>query len=107
MTPLTRNLTPGVTGVDVAEMQSELVKLGHPLPVVEIQAQQVGPATLAAMQQIQAAQGLPPTPEVIEPAASQALNEVVQASTYTISGHVTSTTSLGLGGLKVQLVDKN
>ena len=101
-----RNLTQGVTGADVAALQSELSQLGYTVPAAETQATQFGAGTLAAVQQVQTAKGLAVN-GVVDTTTADALTQLVKDSTFVVSGHVTSATSLALSGLKVQLVDKN
>ncbi len=101
-----RNLTQGLTGADVAALQGTLVQLGFTIPPAEAQASQFGAGTLAALQQAQAAGGLPASGE-LDAAGAAALTTLVAAATYAVSGHVTSAVSAGLGGLTVRLVDKN
>ena len=43
----------------------------------------------------------------VDAATASALDMLVRASTFAVSGHVTSTVSAGTGGLSVRLVDKN
>jgi hypothetical protein len=101
-----RNLTQGVTGNDVSALQNELKQLGYTIPPAEIQATQFGTGTLAAVQEVQAARGIASS-GVVDEATADALTQLIIASTFSVSGNVTSATSLGLSGLKVQLVDKN
>ena len=101
-----RNLTQGFTGADVSALQSELTQLGYTIPPAETQASQFGASTLAAVQNLQATKGLAAS-GIVDAATVDALNQLVNQSTFVVSGNVTSATSLGLGGLKVQLVEKN
>lgn len=101
-----RNLTQGLTGADVAALHAELTELGFAVPAAEVQASQFGAGTLAAVEQAQAAAGLAPS-GVIDAAAASALDVLIRASTYVVSGRVTSAVSAGTGGLAVRLVDKN
>ena len=101
-----RNLTQGLTGPDVTTLQAELTQLGFTVPAAEAQANQFGAGTLVAVQQAQTAAGVTATGTVDATTAS-ALDTLLRASTYAVSGHVTSTVSVGTGGLSVRLVDKN
>ncbi len=101
-----RNLIEGVTGADVGALQRELAQLGCAIPPAEAQATQFGAGTLAAVQKMQATKGLAAT-GVVDAATAEALTQLISECTYVVSGNVSSTTSLALGGLKVQLVDKN
>src|SRR5579871_3182183 len=101
-----RNLQQGLTGSDVADLQSELSQLSYAIPATEQTATSFGAATLAAVQQFQTAQGLPSTGIVDAPTAA-ALSAVIVASTYVVQGFVTSPVSASVAGLTLQLVDKN
>ena len=101
-----RNLTQGVSGADVSALQSELTQLGYTIPPVEAQTTQFGAGTLAALQQVQASSGHP-TSGTVDAATADLLTQLVHVSTFVVTGHVSSATSLALAGLKVQLVDKN
>ena len=101
-----RNLTQGLTGPDVATLHAELAQLGYTVPPTEVQANQFGAGTLAVVEQAQAAAGLT-TSGTVDAATASALDMLVRASTFAVSGHVTSTVSAGTGGLSVRLVDKN
>jgi hypothetical protein len=100
-----RNLTQGLTGADVATLHTQLTELGYTVPAVEAQASQFGAGTLTAVEQAQAAAGLTAN-GAVDAATASALDVLIQRSTYAVSGHVTSTTSAGTGGLSVRLVDK-
>ena len=101
-----RNLTQGVTGADIATLHTQLAELGYAVPAAEVQASQFGAGTLTAVEQVQAAAGLTAS-GTVDAATASALDVLIQRSTYAVSGHVTSTTSAGMGGLSVRLVDKN
>ena len=101
-----RNLTQGLTGPDVATLHAELTQLGYTVPPTEVQANQFGAGTLAAVQQAQAAAGLTAS-GAVDAATASALDMLIRASTFAVSGHVTSAVSAGMGGLSVRLVDKN
>jgi peptidoglycan hydrolase-like protein with peptidoglycan-binding domain len=100
-----RNLTQGLTGADVGELQKELRLLGYAVPAAEAKATQFGAGTLAAVKQVQAVRGIAESGEV-DAATADASALLVKESTFVVSGHVSSATSLALGGLRVQLVDK-
>ncbi len=101
-----RNLTHGLTGTDVAELQTELARLGYTIPAAEQQGSSFGAGSLAAVEQFQTAQALPST-GIVDAATASALNAVVLASTYVVKGTVSSPVSASVTGLVVQLVDKN
>jgi hypothetical protein len=101
-----RNLTQGLTGPDVSDLQAELAQLTYIIPTTEQQASQFGTGTLVAVQAFQTAQNLPVTGTVDE-ATAAALTSVITANTYVVTGKVSSVTSASVGVLTVQLVDKN
>jgi Putative peptidoglycan binding domain len=101
-----RNLTQGLTGADVAALQTELTQLAYTVPPTEQQTSQFGVGTLSAVQAFQAAQNLPVT-GTVDTATAAALTNVVATSTYIVTGTVSSPTSASVGVLTVQLVDKN
>jgi hypothetical protein len=101
-----RNLTQGLTGPDVATLHAQLSELGYTVPATEAQANQFGAGTLAAVEQAQAAAGLTAN-GAVDAATASALDVLIRASTFAVSGHVASMVSAGTAGLSVQLVDKN
>src|SRR5689334_8587041 len=101
-----RNLTVGLTGPDVAELQSELIKLGFAVPAAEQQASSYGQGTLAAVRQFQTAQSIVVT-GIVDATTAAAVNDVLDSATYFVGGTVWSPNRAGVGGLIVQLVDKN
>jgi hypothetical protein len=101
-----RDLTQGLSGPDVAELQKALSKLGFAVPAAEQNAANFGVGTLAAVKQFQSAQGLQAT-GVVDSATSAGLGDAILLSTFAATGTVTSPTRAGVGGLAVQLVDKN
>src|ERR1700722_15920192 len=101
-----RNLTQGLTGTDVSSLHTELTQLGFTVPPAEVQATQFGAGTLSAVEQAQAASGIAAT-GVVDSATATALDALVRASTFLVSGHVTGAVSASTSGLAVRLVDKN
>src|SRR5271157_6017445 len=106
MTLQGRNLTQGLTGPDVAELQTELAQLSYTVPAAEQANSSFGPGTLAAVQKFQTGQELPVT-GIVDAATAAALSTTIQPNTYTVSGTVSSAVNAGVGGLNVVLVDKN
>jgi peptidoglycan hydrolase-like protein with peptidoglycan-binding domain len=106
MTLQGRNLQQGLTGADVAQLQTELTRLSYTIPAAEQANTSFGAGTLAAVQHFQAAHGLPST-GIVDTATAAALGAAVDNSTYTITGKVISPARPGLGNLIVSLVDKN
>lgn len=83
----------------------DLSRLGLPVPAAEQQASSFGPGTLEAVQKFQTEHGLQAT-GVVDAATAAQLAAVIAASTYTVSGTVSSPVSAGVMGLNVSLVDK-
>ena len=106
MPTFTGNLAVGDTGSDVSDLQNELAQVGLPVPAGELQAANFGTGTAKAVVQFQAARGLPAT-GIVDAATAAALRGTVAETTYTVTGVVSSPSSVSSGGLNVQLVDKN
>lgn len=106
MTLQGRNLQQGLTGTDIAALQTALTQLSYAVPATETQASSFGAGTLAAVQQFQTSQGLPST-GVVDANTAAAITTIILAGTYVVSGKVTSPVSAGVAGLSLQLVDKN
>jgi hypothetical protein len=104
-----RNLQQGLTGDDVRLLHTELSLLSPAIPDSERSAAQFGPGTLAVVQQFQKQHNLTVT-GIVDPATAAAINAAVNAQfppTSSVSGSVYSALSAGVGGLRVQLVDKS
>jgi hypothetical protein len=101
-----RNLTQGLSGTDVAELQKELGQLGYTIPATEQTGSSFGAGTLAAVEQFQTALNLTAN-GTVDTASATALTTAIADNTYAISGTVTSPTNVGTGTLAVQIVDKN
>jgi peptidoglycan hydrolase-like protein with peptidoglycan-binding domain len=106
MTVLTRNLSLGIAGPDVADLQKQLTELGLTIPPAEQQTSKYGQGTHDAVAQFQGAHALPAT-GVIDAATAATVALAVAEATYTATGTVSSPTNPGVGGLNIQLVDKN
>jgi peptidoglycan hydrolase-like protein with peptidoglycan-binding domain len=72
-----RNLTPGLTGADVAELQKELAQLNYTVPAAEQTASSLGAGTLAAVQQFQTSQNLTSN-GTVDAATVAALTQIIQ-----------------------------
>ncbi|HEX5272213.1 MAG TPA: peptidoglycan-binding protein, partial [Gemmataceae bacterium] len=101
-----RNLTTDTKGPDVALLQSELTQLGYPIPAAETAAQTFGQGTRDAVVKFQDQSRIPPN-GIVDPPTAAAINAALANATYTVTGRVASPTSAAVGGLQVQLVDKN
>jgi Neuraminidase-like domain/Putative peptidoglycan binding domain len=105
-----RNLQQGVTGDDVRLLHTELTLLNLAIPDNERAAALYGAATLAAVQQFQRQHTPPPITGIVDPPTAAAINATVNAQfppASTVSGSVYSALSAGVGGLNIQVVDKN
>jgi len=99
--------SPQMRGDDVALLQRELLQLGFTdISQQEINEKRFGARTGRAVRDFQEGHGLPVTGEVNE-ATARAINEAVDAATFTIDGKVASRSRAGVGGLRVEIVDKN
>jgi len=104
-----RNLQQGLTGDDVRLLHTELALLNLAIPDNESSAAQFGPATLAVVQQFQRQHNLPAS-GIVDPATAAAINAAVNAQfppKFSVSGRVYSAVSAGVGGLKIELLDKS
>ncbi|MGI8960802.1 MAG: neuraminidase-like domain-containing protein [Bryobacteraceae bacterium] len=104
-----RNLEQGLTGGDVRLLQSELTLLNLVIPDDERQSALFGPATLRLIQNFQKTHNLPTT-GIVDPATAKAINsdvDTLHPPTSTVSGRVYSSQRAGVGGLRIQAVDKN
>jgi transcriptional regulator with XRE-family HTH domain len=104
-----RNLQQGLTGDDIQLLQSELTLLNFTIPVTERQPTLFGPGTLQIVQNLQKTHNLPIT-GIVDPVTASAINNDVNAQhppTSTVSGRVYSSQRAGVGGLRIQIVDKN
>jgi peptidoglycan hydrolase-like protein with peptidoglycan-binding domain len=105
-----RNLQQGLTGEDVRLLHTELTLLDRSIPEEEERTKgQFGRGTLAAVQQFQTQHQLPAT-GVVDAGTARAINAAVNAQfppAYTVSGQVYSTTSVGVAGLTMEVLDNN
>ena len=101
-----RTLSTGLTGSDVSDLQKQLGQLGLTVPAAEQEGSSFGQGTHDAVVQFQTANGLPAT-GLVDTATATAIGLAVAEATYTVTGSVSSPTRVGVGGLNVQLVDKN
>jgi peptidoglycan hydrolase-like protein with peptidoglycan-binding domain len=104
-----RNLQQGLTGDDVRLLHTELVLLNLAIPDNERQAALFGPVTARVIQELQKKHNFPIT-GIVDAVTAKAINSDVDAlhpPTSTVSGRVYSTQRAGVGGLRLQVVDKN
>jgi hypothetical protein len=104
-----RILAQGLTGDDVRLLHTELTLLNLAVPDNERLAGLFGPATHAIVQQFQKQHNLPIT-GIVDAVSAKAINTAVEAQfppAFTVSGGVYSTQRAGVGGLQIQVVDKN
>jgi hypothetical protein len=98
--------TKALTGPDVATLQTELGHLGYSILPAESGQQSFGASTRDAVVKFQTDQHLAPT-GVVEATTAAAINRVLDASTYVVSGRVASQVNAAVKGLQVQLFDHN
>src|SRR6267378_3774631 len=101
-----RDLKLDLTGDDVRLLHTELAQLGLGVPDDEIQRAVFGKGTREAVARFQKEHSLE-TSGVVDAVTAHAINKEVMANTYTVSGKVASPDHAGVGGLRVQIVDKN
>jgi len=101
-----RDLKLELDGDDVRLLQTELAQIGLPVPEDERERGFFGHGTFQAVTRFQAEQRLERT-GVVDTETAKAINGVVDASTYIVTGTVSSPDRAGVGGLRVEIVDKN
>ena len=104
-----RDLKLDHTGDDVRQVQDQLAQLGVAIPDAERSSGKFGPATHAAIMNLQGENGLPLT-GVVDSATADLLAHLVQAASapeYVVSGHVYARQRAVVYGLDVFVVDKN
>src|SRR5215471_15689441 len=101
-----RNLLQDLTGTDVAELQSELGLLGYAVPPAEQAGQSFGQGTHDAVVHVQTDQKMQAS-GIVDAAVAAALGQAILDNTYTVTGTVSSPVRAGVGGLTVELVEKN
>src|SRR5260370_528042 len=104
-----RDLKLDLSGEDVKLLHAELAQLGLTVTAAEQQRAFFGPGTREAVVRFQEEHHLPAT-GVVDDATAKAINQAVDAlkgETFAVSGRVWSPDRAGVGGLKVQIIDKN
>jgi hypothetical protein len=104
-----RNLQQGLTGDDVRLLHSELGLLNLVIPETERLAALFGSVTLTVIQNFQKKHNFPVT-GIVDAVTAKAINGDVDAlhpPTSSVSGRVYSQQRAGVGGLRIQVVDKN
>src|SRR5262245_23428446 len=104
-----RDLQQGLSGDDVRLLHAELALLTIVIPDNERHSALFGPATDSAIKVFQK-QHVLPTTGIVDAATAKAINAAVDAlhpPTSTVSGRVYSAQRAGVGGLRIQVVDKN
>jgi peptidoglycan hydrolase-like protein with peptidoglycan-binding domain len=102
-------LGTGARGGDVSRLQRILASQGQTIDPGERERGEFGPSTLAAVQQFQQQHTLPAS-GIVDPATTAAINAAVNAQsppTFTVSGRIYSGLSAAVGGLSIQVVDKD
>ena len=87
-------------------LHTELTLLNLSIPDNERQPGLFGAATLSLIQNFQQTHNVPIT-GIVDAATAKAINTAVDALTSTLSGRVYSAQRPGLGGLRIQVLDKN
>lgn len=103
-----RNLQRGLTGDDVRLLHTELALLNLDVPQSERLGALFGPVTARVIQNLQKQHNLPTT-GVVDEITAKAINGDVDAlhpPTSTVSGRLYSNQRAGVGGLRIQVVDK-
>jgi peptidoglycan hydrolase-like protein with peptidoglycan-binding domain len=101
-----RDLQLSLNGNDVQLLHTELAQMALPVPDDERQRAFFGQGTHNAVVRFQQEHQLAPT-GIVDAATARAINQAVDASFYTVVGTVVSPDRAGVGGLRVQIVDKN
>ena len=101
-----RDLQLNLNGNDVQPLHTELTQLALPVPEDERQRAFFGQGTHDAVVRFQQEHRLAPT-GIVDAETARAINQVVEDSLYTVVGTVSSPDRAGVGGLRVQIVDKN
>ena len=101
-----RDLKLNLNGDDVRLLHAELSQIGFALPEEERLKAFFGLGTQGVVIQFQKQHQLTTT-GVVDAQTAKAINQVVDAGNFTVSGTVTSPDRVGVGGLRVQIVDKN
>jgi len=99
-----RDLKIQLSGDDVRLLHTELAQIG--LEVPERLRAFFGEGTRDAVANFQNVHRLEPTC-VVDAATASAVNRAVEAITCTVAGTAASPDRAGLGGLRIQIVDKN
>ena len=99
-------LSAGSSGDAVRALQTKLLQLGATIPAAERATATYGPATVQAVANVQAQHKLQTSGNVDE-ATSVAIDATIPSIVYSVDGTVASGDSAGVGGLSVQVVDKN
>src|SRR5260221_419704 len=104
-----RDLKLDLSGEEVKLLHAELAQIGLAVTAAEQQRVFFGPATREAVVRFQQEHHLPAS-GIVDAATAAAINQAVDAlkgETFVVSGRVTSPDRAGVGGLRVQVVDKN
>ena len=101
-----RELKKNQTGDDVRLLHMSLVLLDLEVPSCEGNQARFGVGTAEVVTQFQRAYGLEPS-GIVDPATSAAIDKALDAKRYMVTGTVRSPDRAGVGGLNVQIVDKN
>ena len=101
-----RDLKLNLRGDDVALLQHELATIGLTVPDAERRETLFGQGTHDAIIRFQKQSCMEPT-GVVDAETARAINAAVDALTFTVEGKVVSRLRAGVGGLRVEIVDRN
>ncbi|MGH8472075.1 MAG: peptidoglycan-binding domain-containing protein, partial [Gammaproteobacteria bacterium] len=101
-----RDLKLDLRGDDVALLHRELTLIGLMVPEAERQEIVFGRGTHEVIVRFQRQHCIEPT-GVVDVETARAINAAADAMTFTVQGKVVSRLRAGVGGLRVEIVDKN
>ena len=101
-----RDLKTEMTGADVRLLQEELAQLGFAISADEQGRALFGPSTRDAVLEFQK-QHRVDTNGIVDAATAKLINSDLAAVSFSVTGSVFSPDRAGVGGLQVEIVDKN
>ena len=101
-----RDLKLDLHGDDVALLHRELASIGLTITDAELRAMLFGQTTQEAILRFQKEHGLIST-GIVDAATAHAINVAADSSNYAVKGNVVSWLRAGVGGLRVEIVDKS
>ncbi|HEX7101674.1 MAG TPA: peptidoglycan-binding domain-containing protein, partial [Nitrolancea sp.] len=101
-----RDLKIELTGNDVRLLQRELAQLGFAISADEQGHALFGPTTRDAVLQFQKEHRVD-TNGIVDAATAKLINSDIAAVSFSVTGTVYSPDRAGVGGLQIEIVDKN